>query len=437
MSVHQIFPNSNLNSGIKSLLSNEYIAEFFKKFCVAIKSRMWKFKRARNARYGDMDFLRVFFYSEIIGRSIYDTSELLNELFLSVRKGRRKNYSNGRKKRIIPHQTEVNAYLRKIGLRKAHNILRECLDFQLQEALDLKIITKRINVLIDFTEHAYYGKRDDRMIKGTNRQKGTKKMRHYLGFSILSDRTHLYAGLEHVPNGQSKIPLILQFLDHLLDLGFELEYVIMDREFYRAELLDEIKGMKGNVLIPAKSYKKVKTIVEEYLTGRGKRVRRYSFSSATETKFRFFQDVNLIIKAKRGFTLQAVKRDFQRGRLSLNDARRRMFVIMTTEKPKGKRSSWASRISLLYRKRWYIETGFSDLNRMNRRWKSSHDGVRYLDLLVRMLLYNAWKMNKSWVKKNQKLEYKRMAWTLTQTQQLLESLFLSLVKKSRSIETQI
>ena len=31
----------------------------------------------------------------------------------------------------------------------------------------------------------------------------------------------------------------------MLVLRFELNYVLIDREFYRAELLDEIKGMKG------------------------------------------------------------------------------------------------------------------------------------------------------------------------------------------------
>ncbi|MBD3212948.1 MAG: hypothetical protein GF311_10100, partial [Candidatus Lokiarchaeota archaeon] len=67
---------------------------------------------------------------------------------------------------------------------------------------------------------------------------------------------------------------------------------------------------------------------------------------------------------------------------------------MTTEKPKGKESSWASRNSLFYRRRWFIETGFSDLNRINRRWRSNYDNVRYLDMLARLLLYNSWKLNK-------------------------------------------
>ena len=158
MPMQKAFPNSFLNLGIKSLLYNDNILAFFKKFCDAIISRMWKFKRARNSRYEDNDFLKVFFFSEIIGRSIHDTSELLNEYLLSNKRGRRKIFTDGRKKRLIPHQTEVNKYLRKIGLEKARNILRECLDFQLKEAFDQGLISGKINVLIDFTEHPYYGK---------------------------------------------------------------------------------------------------------------------------------------------------------------------------------------------------------------------------------------------------------------------------------------
>jgi len=97
--------------------------------------------------------------------------------------------------------------------------------------------------LIDFTEHPYCGAMEDKMIKGTVRQKGTRKMRHYLSFSILSRGVHLYAGLEQVAIGKSKIPIIIKFLEQLLDIRFELNHVLMDRVFYRVELLDEIKGM--------------------------------------------------------------------------------------------------------------------------------------------------------------------------------------------------
>jgi hypothetical protein len=365
-----------------------------------------------------------------MARSIHDTSERLNEYYLSHKRGRPKIFADGRRKRLIPHQTEVNKYLRKIGFRKAQKILRECLDEQLLDALKQGLISEKLNVLIDFTEHAYYGKRDDNMIKGTNRARATKKMRHYLGFSILSRETHLYAGLEQVATGQSKIPIILKFLDHLLSLGFRLRFVLMDREFYRAELLDKIKGMGGEVIIPAKKYKKIKQYIDDYLKGTHGRVRRYMFSTATAAKCHFSRHVYVIIKAKNQFTLRGVKRDYQAGRISLDDARKRLFMIMTTQKPRGNTSSWASRTVLFYRRRWLIETGFSDLNRINRRWKSNYDNVRYLDMLARLLLYNSWKMNRKLVKTWRKQEYRKRAWTLNRNQDLLMETYLSVIRKS-------
>ena len=271
------------------------------------------------------------------------------------------------------------------------------------------------------------------MIKGTNWQKSTKKMRHFLGFSLLSRGVHLYVGLEQVATGQSKIPIIIEFLEDLFELEFELIYVLMDREFYRAELFEEIKKMGGNVMIPAKAYKKVKSFIESYVQGKNGRVRRYTIPSAPASKFQFSQIVYLIIKAKRNFTLQGVKRDFQKGRISLEDVRKRLFALMTTEKPRRNSNSWASRTSIFYRRRWLIETGFSDLNRINRQWKSNHDNVRFFDILARLLLYNSWKINRKLIEMNGKKEGKRKEWTLVQNQDYLKELLLLSEKKSLGV----
>jgi len=130
------------------------------------------------------------------------------------------------------------------------------------------------------------------------------------------------------------------------------------------------------------------------LDGAGKRVKLYKFSSSPSNDHRLFQNVYLIIKPRRGFSLQEIKNVCKRGTLSLNETWSRNFAFMTTRRPKGNSSSWASRTAQFYKNRWLIETNFSDLNRINHRWRSSHDNVRYLDMLVRILLYNSWKMNK-------------------------------------------
>ena len=71
MQIKYLSPLSDLEAELKPLFSNEYMLAFFKKFCDVIQSRMWRVKKAKNARYEAEDFLRVFFYSEITGHSNY------------------------------------------------------------------------------------------------------------------------------------------------------------------------------------------------------------------------------------------------------------------------------------------------------------------------------------------------------------------------------
>ncbi len=83
MNKYKLSPLSDLEAELKPLFSNEYVLAFFKKFCDAIQSLMWGFKKVKNARYNVEDFLRVFFYSKITGRSIGTASERLNKLLTS------------------------------------------------------------------------------------------------------------------------------------------------------------------------------------------------------------------------------------------------------------------------------------------------------------------------------------------------------------------
>ncbi len=77
MRIQYLSPLSDLEAELKPLFSNEYMLAFFKYFCDAIKSQMWGWKKGKNARYDAEDFLRVFFYSEMAGRSIDSASERL------------------------------------------------------------------------------------------------------------------------------------------------------------------------------------------------------------------------------------------------------------------------------------------------------------------------------------------------------------------------
>lgn len=101
---------------------------------------------------------------------------------------------------------------------------------------------------------------------------------------------------------------------------------------------------------------------------------------------------------------------------------------MTTQRPRGQTSSWASRTSKHYKRRWNIETGFSYLNRMGSRWKLKYDNTRYLDILVRMLLYNSWKINRAYLENWEKKKGHQSRWTLQDNQDSLIELFFTAQK---------
>jgi len=78
---------------------------------------------------------------------------MLKDYFLSNKRGRLKNLIDRRKKRVIPHQTDVNKILRRIGLKNAKNVFQKYLDAQIKDALELNEIKKTsFSKKIDFIE---------------------------------------------------------------------------------------------------------------------------------------------------------------------------------------------------------------------------------------------------------------------------------------------
>lgn len=62
-----------------------------------------------------MDSFEVVFSSEITGRYIYETREIINDLVFGIKRGIRKLFADGRKKRMnvipTPRLFKVNTFL--------------------------------------------------------------------------------------------------------------------------------------------------------------------------------------------------------------------------------------------------------------------------------------------------------------------------------------
>ena len=66
-------------------------------------------------------------------------------------------------------------------------------------------------------------------------------------------------------------------------------------------------------------------------------------------------------------------------------------------------------------------------------FESQADNLRYLDMLVRLLLYNSWKINRKLLENLGNQEGKERTWTLNQNQDCLKQAFLASEKNSQGV----
>ena len=105
--------------------------------------------------------------------------------------------------------------------------------------------------------------------------KGTRRIRHYHAAMIHGTGASLYVALQHVAKGRSKIPFMIETARWLQGLGFEIEFCVIDREYYRQGILDGLKHLGVDVIVPAKEWKRLRNAKKDYLDGIKGRTQRY------------------------------------------------------------------------------------------------------------------------------------------------------------------
>jgi hypothetical protein len=370
-------------------LSKELWLFLLKNALTIDEKRLTQCRRGKYCVHHSESHVLVVLYSLVNHCSIGHASEELNAIAITCNPASYPLFKDGRQRRAVPHQTDVNAFLRKVGPKRVTRLLQGCFDALLREVLGRGLLKGRVAVVFDTTEHAYYGQRDDAAICGTVRQKGTKKMRHFLKWSIVAKNFHVTIGTCLLRKGASKIPLIEAALEHLLALGIPAAEVIWDREFYRAELFDAVKGAGLQLLMPAKKYARINQMLEEYLLGRAGRVRKYRFSTAHNNKLRVTTGAWLLVGAKKGQNLGAVRRAFQAGRTTLSAARDNLYAFLLAKRPGA---NDVKRVSARYKKRWVKETKFCDENSLAPRWRTNVDHSRLIGETARALVQGAWQV---------------------------------------------
>ncbi|MHA1699831.1 MAG: hypothetical protein ACTSWN_13395 [Promethearchaeota archaeon] len=150
--------------------------------------------------------------------------------------------------------------------------------------------------------------------------------------------------------------------------GFNIKHALLDLGFCRDRVIVKFKRWGVTVIMLGRSCKEIENLIYQYPTKnglrRGKGYMRFKYVRGVGYPRMEF---DLFLQAKRSFGLGAIKRNFNKGRLSLEQASKRIFpllVLIARMHGIRKLKENESHARLFYRSWWSIKITFYGMNRL-------------------------------------------------------------------------
>ncbi|QEE16161.1 transposase [Promethearchaeum syntrophicum] len=387
----------------------DYWLPWLKNLALEIINQTHLSKR-KGYKYSAEDFWEILILHSLMDLSLDEASDELNKLLWQKENATRRRKIQPRqflgelvrRERKCPNGDQVRKYRQSLPLWILNRLNDMIFDAQLNYALQNGFISHQIDLLIDNTDQWYYGSerfpQNPFLTKGYNGP-GTSRKRNYLGLMIKSKGTSLFVGIHLIKRKHSNVPKILHCIDRIIQHGFNVRAVIGDRWFPTYELLSELNPRGIHYIGPYRKWKPIKRLLERYLKKDIHYIQSYIVRGAPK-KFYHLPGIHvwLIFTNRQGRRLRDIRQDFKQRRIDLTEAMKEIMVMMTTKPPprcKKAQQGWASSICQKYDRRWQIETGFRDINRLGPP-SNAHTNARKLTMRsVQYWLYNAWQIEKA------------------------------------------
>ena len=343
------------------------------------------------------DFIMVKLYALLQQISVHVAAEGLND---HVSKFFEENYNltakefsdNKRKRRFIPHQTEVDKYFRRFSEKEVQNLFGN-----INMALCRKIVkyygtSQKWRFMVDNTEFPYYGETKTPYEQKTyKRHMGTKTIRLFQGHAVHCQNITLFTDFFLLQKGQCRWLSIPNSTEWLKWNNYNFSYGLMDREFYRVQLIKKLKDKSIPIIMPSKKYAQVKKRIKNYLMKRGPLVSNYLFQQKSGAKpWRTSVKIHIVIVGHDDQPAWKIRDLFWKGKIGYDEAIHQLAAFFTTLKPWKNKRSWARWLTRTYKIRWNQETGFRSLNKIHEQFRYRYPVVQLAELYLRGIIHNGW-----------------------------------------------
>jgi hypothetical protein len=303
-------------------------------------------------------------------------------------------FSNNKQRRYFPDQPALSRYLKDLAATgKTEDFWNAVLFAHFLFLSKLGFIDGQLKMIVDVHQEKCKKDKTDPYCFG---QKEGKTVYKTLVFSLVSGNMHQVIAIYKLKKGMKRLPLFEAVMNQLTANGFKVTYAMLDREFYRKDLLKAFMHWKITLVMPGRKCDQTDRLIEDYLLGKKGRhglgsMTPYYRKGAGRTVIKF----DLLLAAKYRHKLDRVKRDFKAKKITLEEAKKRVFpllVLLASDRGIKKVRGNESYIRELYRERWLIEIAFREMNRLgitsHLRGRDGRLGV----FGAKALLYNIWQV---------------------------------------------
>jgi len=388
--------------------------------------------RFRPRLYAHSDFVMIKLYAIASQISVHVAAERINtylkEHFQCKYHLKPKLFhDNFRHRRLVPHQTDVDKYFRRLTQNEVQNLFGN-----LNMTLCRKISrytgeNQQWRFIADNTEFPYYGTTQTPFEQKTfKKHMGTKRVRMFQGHVVHSQHITLFTDFYLLQKGHCRWLSIPNSIEWLKWNQFHFNYALMDREFYRVQLIKALKNRKIPIIMPAKQYHHVKRIIDNFLIKKGPLVSNYLFQQKTGAKpWPTSTWLYIVISGHDDQKPWKIREQLYNRQITFEEARSQLSAFFTNLRPWKNQRTWATWLMKTYKKRWNQETGFSSLNRVHQQFHYRFPVVQLAEIYLRAMIHNGWQGSRNeGLKKGIHHQHLSLYWYQEQQKQQLEQEFI-------------
>ncbi|MHA1250959.1 MAG: hypothetical protein ACTSRP_13280, partial [Candidatus Helarchaeota archaeon] len=336
------------------------------------------------------EFPIVTLFNALVGNSQRTGTQILNrKLNVLLKKDSQQSACKGR---ILPHPSQMREYARGFPIDKVNQALLEISKEILPLLFKKRLIPRKLKIAFDFHKDLYYGEKDNPYVIGIKAEKGTKAAHIYHTCSIILKGREVQIGSEMLKKGVKAGKFVQKMIEFFEALGFILELVVMDKEYYQKWILKYLDRKNITYIVPVRESKKLKGMKEAALRESKDRVQIYEMQdNYVKGQGHPLITFKTAFYGKKGINFGKLRAQYNGGTRDVKDILSDIFVLATNDfilPPRGEKKYKFYKTRKEYGGRWRIEISYREGNPFIMYSTSADPNVRNFYFVINLLLYN-------------------------------------------------